>query len=270
MSRFFRFVSAIIAAGVLSIIVTAIAVAHDDHGSGKWPTSCIDLNDIVEAHLGRTDNVGIYQRTFGDQAEQACRNDHLQDVRDAFAWAIPASPAETPAPMATTPDSSVRSHHYWAQVRDAALQRGAPQAEAERIADHVIELTLQTNGGQAVAFINGTLPTVAYGIKPPPTPTPTPAPVRQTVSGTGTSAKKINLPQGIYDIHVRWRDNTHSLGGGSNFIIRLLNVRYPCSLLVNEIGTSGSETHFCSLGGTVRIQVEAESRAKWTITFVRD
>lgn len=38
----------------------------------QWPTTCVDLNDIVEAHLGRDNNVGIYQRAFGDQAEAAC------------------------------------------------------------------------------------------------------------------------------------------------------------------------------------------------------
>ncbi|MCY3896464.1 MAG: c-type cytochrome [Chloroflexi bacterium] len=52
-----------------------------------WPTTCVDLNDIVEAHLGNDDNVGIYQRVFGDQAEQGCQNDHRDDVRGVFGWA---------------------------------------------------------------------------------------------------------------------------------------------------------------------------------------
>ena len=55
---------------------------------GGWPASCVYLNDIVEAHLGNDGNVGIYQRVFGNQAEQACRNDHRDDVRGVFAWAF--------------------------------------------------------------------------------------------------------------------------------------------------------------------------------------
>ena len=53
-----------------------------------WPTTCVDLNDIVENHLGNDNNVRIYQRVFGDQAEPACRNDHREDVRGVFAWAF--------------------------------------------------------------------------------------------------------------------------------------------------------------------------------------
>ncbi len=54
----------------------------------QWPTTCVDLNDIVEAHLGNDGNVGIYQRVFGDQAEQGCQNDHRDDVRAVFSWAF--------------------------------------------------------------------------------------------------------------------------------------------------------------------------------------
>ena len=71
--------------------------------TGGWPTTCVDLNDIVENHLGNDHNVGIYQRTFGAQAETACRQDHAEDVRVVFGWATPcvaASPA--PDPRAST------------------------------------------------------------------------------------------------------------------------------------------------------------------------
>lgn len=67
----------------------------------QWPTTCVELNDIVEADLGNSQNVGIYQRVFGDQAEQACRNDHRGDVQSTFAWALPTpapAPASQPAP----------------------------------------------------------------------------------------------------------------------------------------------------------------------------
>jgi endonuclease YncB( thermonuclease family) len=69
---------------------TAVSVSY---AAAQWPTTCVELNDIVEAHLGNQHNVGIYQKVFGDQAEQACRNDHRDDVRGVFAWAIGGTPA---------------------------------------------------------------------------------------------------------------------------------------------------------------------------------
>ena len=69
----------------------------------QWPTTCVDLNDIVEAHLGRDNNVGIYQRVFGDQAEAGCQGDHREDVRGVFAWAFDlAPPAPSPAVAAAS------------------------------------------------------------------------------------------------------------------------------------------------------------------------
>lgn len=55
-----------------------------------WPNTCVELNDVVEAHLGNTNNVGIYQRVFGagPGAEGACQNDHRADVQAVFAWAF--------------------------------------------------------------------------------------------------------------------------------------------------------------------------------------
>jgi len=53
---------------------------------GGWPTTCVHLNDVVEAHLGNDHNVGIYARAFGDQAEIRCQQDHAEDVRQTFAW----------------------------------------------------------------------------------------------------------------------------------------------------------------------------------------
>ncbi len=70
---------------VLAALFTAVSVSY---AAAQWPTTCVELNDIVEAHLGNDHNVGIYQKVFGDQAEQACRNDHRDDVRSVFAWAI--------------------------------------------------------------------------------------------------------------------------------------------------------------------------------------
>ena len=86
--RFKQFIIASIAVSVVLAVSGATAGAHDDHAGDQWPTTCVDLNDIVEAHLGNTENVGIYQRTFGDGAEAACQNDHRPDVTAAFYWAI--------------------------------------------------------------------------------------------------------------------------------------------------------------------------------------
>ena len=83
-----RFISAAIIGGILSVTAVPTASAHEDHSSSQWPTTCIDLNDVVETHLGNHGNVGIYQRTFADQAETACQNDHRNDVRGVFAWAF--------------------------------------------------------------------------------------------------------------------------------------------------------------------------------------
>lgn len=69
----------------LAALWAAVSVSY---AAAQWPTTCVELNDIVEAHLGNDNNVGIYQRVFGDQAEQACQNDHRNDVRSVFAWAI--------------------------------------------------------------------------------------------------------------------------------------------------------------------------------------
>ena len=85
--HFKRLLAAIILAVVLSAAVGTVA-AHIDHGTDEWPMTCVDLNDIVEAHLGNPHNVGIYQSTFGDQAEVACQNDHRNDVIAVFGWAI--------------------------------------------------------------------------------------------------------------------------------------------------------------------------------------
>ena len=85
--HFKRLISAILIAVVLSAMV-GTGAAHEDHSTDQWPTTCVDLNDIVEEHLGNHHNVGIYQDTFGDQAEAACQNDHRDDVRSVFAWAI--------------------------------------------------------------------------------------------------------------------------------------------------------------------------------------
>ena len=73
----------------LSMVVAAVAAfGLATPALAQWPTTCVDLNDIVETHLGNDGNVGIYQRVFGDQAEEGCQNDHRDDVRGVFGWAF--------------------------------------------------------------------------------------------------------------------------------------------------------------------------------------
>ena len=96
-----------VAAGIVAAIALAAGTAAGV--SAQWPTTCVELNDIVEQHLGNHHNVGIYQRTwgYGPQAEQACRNDHRQDVRNTFGWAVGATPPpSTSVAVAPPPGSS--------------------------------------------------------------------------------------------------------------------------------------------------------------------
>ena len=70
----------------LALLVAALALASPV--AAQWPMDCVALNDIVETHLGNDGNVGIYQRVFGDEAEQGCQSDHRDDVRGVFGWAF--------------------------------------------------------------------------------------------------------------------------------------------------------------------------------------
>ncbi|MCY3894977.1 MAG: hypothetical protein OXG17_00735 [Chloroflexi bacterium] len=70
------------------LVAVAAALALTTPVAAQWPVTCVDLNDIVELHLGNHHNVGIYQQVFGEGAEYGCRTDHVEDVRGAFAWAF--------------------------------------------------------------------------------------------------------------------------------------------------------------------------------------
>ncbi len=73
-----------------SLLVAAIALVTFgvSIAQAQWPTTCVELNDLAEAAVGNHQNVGIYQRTYGDQAEAQCQTDHRDDVRRTFAWAL--------------------------------------------------------------------------------------------------------------------------------------------------------------------------------------
>ena len=83
-----------------------------------WPTTCVQLNDVVEAHLGNTGNVGIYQSVFGDSAEQGCQNDHQDDVRRVFDWAFDgATPSATTSALGPTLSADELVQRNWTAVR---------------------------------------------------------------------------------------------------------------------------------------------------------
>ena len=58
---------------VISLVAMSASTAL-----AQWPTSCVELNDIIEAGLGNDENVGIYMRVHGDQAEAVCRSEHRE------------------------------------------------------------------------------------------------------------------------------------------------------------------------------------------------
>ena len=67
----------------IALVTLGVSIAQ-----AQWPTTCVELNDLAEAAVGAQQNVGIYQRAYGDQAEAQCQNDHRDDVRRTFAWAL--------------------------------------------------------------------------------------------------------------------------------------------------------------------------------------
>ena len=67
----------------IALVTFGVSITH-----AQWPTTCVELNDLAEAAVGTHQNVGIYQRAYGDQAEAQCQNDHRDDVRRTFAWAL--------------------------------------------------------------------------------------------------------------------------------------------------------------------------------------
>ena len=93
-----RIVLAAFTAAILSTMIVSSV-------SAQWPVTCVELNDIVEAHLGNTQNVGIYQRAYGIAAEEACQADHGDDVRSVFAWASLV--------IATAPVSDISRETNW-------------------------------------------------------------------------------------------------------------------------------------------------------------
>ncbi len=148
----------------IALVTFGVSITH-----AQWPTTCVELNDLAEAAVGTHQNVGIYQRTYGDQAEAQCQNDHRDDVRRTFAWALGGA-GETVA--GTWPTSCVALNDLAEAARGNPGNVGIYQqafthdSEAERAcrSDHRANV----------------IATFAWAIPahvPEPTPEPTPEPV---------------------------------------------------------------------------------------------
>ena len=137
----------------IALVTFGVSIAH-----AQWPTTCVELNDLAEAAAGNHQNVGIYQRTYGDQAEAQCQNDHRDDVRRTFAWAIP-SPVPEPVPEASPAPRSLppTEHTDYQRVRNAAFARSGDADLAHAVAADVMER------GAIDRFLRGTDPGVQFG-----------------------------------------------------------------------------------------------------------
>ena len=114
----------------IALVTFGVSIAN-----AQWPTTCVELNDLAEAAAGEHQNVGIYQRVFGAQAEAWCQTDHRDDVRRTFAWALGG---EGEAVAGTWPNSCVALNDLAEAARGnpgnvGIYQRAfADDAEAER------------------------------------------------------------------------------------------------------------------------------------------
>ena len=158
-----RCLLAVFAALVL-LIVSAAAAAAD------WPTTCVELNDLAEAAAGRHENVGIYQRVAGANAEAACQHDHRHDVQRAFAWALGGSGA---AISGTWPTTCVTLN----DLAEAAAARPDNVGIYQRIFVHDFEAERACRADHRADVVE----TFAWAIPPPtsavaPTPAIAPGP----------------------------------------------------------------------------------------------
>ena len=242
-------------ASVLGLVLAATALAATSVAA-QWPTTCVELNDIVEAHLGNDRNVGIYQRVFGDQAEAACQNDHRDDVRSVFAWAIGSDePAMQPAP-APAPAATAQAHPDYERVRQVALARGADDATAAGVAGSVI-------GRNAVdAFLRGQDRSVVYGTadcqyRSDACPLAPERPFETSSQGSNDSVQQIHLPQGLYIVSARYNPN-------DNFIVHLEG--QSTIFLFNQLWDTGYTETTLRLGGGHYL-LDVQATGGWTITW---
>ena len=161
-ARFRR--AALLLMATMALVTFGVSITQ-----AQWPTTCVELNDLAEAAVGNHQKVGIYQQTYGGQAEAQCQNDHRDDVRRTFAWALGGAGE---AVAGTWPTSCVALNDLAEAARGSPGNVGIYQqaftreAEAERAcrADHRADV----------------IATFAWAIPAPvpdPTPDPTPDPV---------------------------------------------------------------------------------------------
>ena len=157
-----RLASAVLLALLTAVVATGVALA-------QWPTTCVDLNDIAEAHLDNHGNVGIYQQVFGDAAEAACQRDHQHDVQRSFAWALGGAGA---AVTGTWPTSCVSLN----DLAEAAAGRLGNVGIYQRIYVHDFQAERACRADHRADVVA----TFAWAIPPrdapPPAPTPAPSP----------------------------------------------------------------------------------------------
>ena len=163
-----------LAAATAAALALALLAAP---AQAQWPTSCVELNDTVERQLGRTVNVGIYQRVFGAQAEQACQSDHRADVQAVFAWAIGGADATSPAAPLAWPTSCVALN----DIVEADLGNAVNVGIYQRVFGAQAETGCRNDHRADVRAV------FAWAI-PPPEPPPPPPPVPSTPSPMPTSA----------------------------------------------------------------------------------
>lgn len=151
----------------IALVTLGVSIAQ-----AQWPTTCVELNDLAEAAAGNHQNVGIYQRAYGDQAEAQCQNDHRDDVRRTFAWALGGAGE---AVAGTWPTSCVALNDLAEAARGNPGSVGIYQraysddAEAERAcrSDHRADV---------IATFAWAVPVQVPEATPDPGPAATPAP----------------------------------------------------------------------------------------------
>ena len=152
----------------IALVTFGVSITH-----AQWPTTCVELNDLAEAAVGTHQNVGIYQRTYGDQAEAQCQNDHRDDVRRTFAWALGGAGEEV---AGTWPTSCVALNDLAEAARGNPGNVGIYQRAFTR--DFEAERACQSDRRADV------IATFAWAIPahvPEPTPEPTPEPVPEAI-----------------------------------------------------------------------------------------
>ena len=148
----------------IALVTFGVSITH-----AQWPTTCVELNDLAEAAVGAHQNVGIYQRAYGDQAEAQCQNDHRDDVRRTFAWALGGAGEEV---AGTWPTSCVALN----DLAEAARGNPSNVGNYQRVFTHDFEAERACQSDRLADVIA----TFAWAI-PAHVPVQTPEPVPEAI-----------------------------------------------------------------------------------------